>query len=92
MRFSFGNHDGGAYAGVEVSKPSTHLIYMKTYSRFLGLAALGLLSTLAVPNCRAEGPYKLLKESRLVATAARDYLSVEQEGRGSMSATPRRWW
>src|ERR1039458_4824665 len=54
---------------------------MKTYSRFPGLAALGLLSTLAAPACRAEGPYKLLKEIKVGGDGGWDYLSVEQEGR-----------
>jgi len=54
---------------------------MKTYGRFLGLAALGLLSTLAVPNCRAEGPYKLLKEIPVGGEGSWDYLAVDQYAR-----------
>jgi DNA-binding beta-propeller fold protein YncE len=54
---------------------------MKTYCRFLGVAALGLLSTLAVPNCRAEGPYKLLKEIQVGGEGGWDYLSVDQYAR-----------
>jgi DNA-binding beta-propeller fold protein YncE len=54
---------------------------MKTYTRFLGLAALGLLSTLAVPNSRAEGPYKLLKEIPVGGDGGWDYLSVDQDAR-----------
>jgi hypothetical protein len=54
---------------------------MKTSSRFLGVAALGLLSTLAVPNCRAEGPYKLLKEIQVGGEGGWDYLSVDQDAR-----------
>jgi DNA-binding beta-propeller fold protein YncE len=54
---------------------------MKAYCQFLGVAALGLLSTLTVPNCRAEGVYKLLKEIPVGGEGGWDYLSVEQEGR-----------
>ncbi len=54
---------------------------MKTYTQFLGLAALGLLSTLAVPNCRAEGPYKLLKEIQVGGDGSWDYLAVDQYAR-----------
>ena len=54
---------------------------MKTYTRFLGLAALGLLSTVAVPNGRAEGPYKLLKEIPVGGDGGWDYLSVDQYAR-----------
>jgi WD40 repeat protein len=54
---------------------------MKTYTRFLGLAALGLLSTLAAPDCRAEGPYKLLKEIPVGGDGGWDYLSVDQDAR-----------
>jgi WD40 repeat protein len=54
---------------------------MKTYNRFLGLAALGLLSTLVVPTSRAEGPYKLLKEIPVGGDGGWDYLSVDQDAR-----------
>jgi len=54
---------------------------MKTYCRFLGLAALGLLSTLAVPNGHAEGPYKLLKEIQVGGEGGWDYLAVDQFAR-----------
>src|ERR1039457_4778753 len=54
---------------------------MKTYTRFLGLAALGLLSTLAAPDCHAEGPYKLLKEIPVGGDGGWDYLSVDQDAR-----------
>jgi DNA-binding beta-propeller fold protein YncE len=58
----------------------TH-IPMKTYSRLFGLAALVLLSTLAVPNCRAEGSYKLLKEIPVGGQGGWDYLAVDQFAR-----------
>ena len=54
---------------------------MKTYSRLLGVAALGLLSTLAVPNGRAQGPYKLLKEILIGGEGGWDYLAVDQSAR-----------
>jgi DNA-binding beta-propeller fold protein YncE len=54
---------------------------MKTDSRLLGLAALALLSTLAVPNSRAEGPYKLIKEIPIGGEGGWDYLSVDQDAR-----------
>jgi len=54
---------------------------MKTYGRILGLAALGLLSTLAVPTGRAEGPYKLLKEIPVGGEGGWDYLAVDQFAR-----------
>ena len=54
---------------------------MKAYCQFLGVTALGLLSPLTVPNCRAEGAYKLLKEIPVGGEGGWDYLSVEQEGR-----------
>ncbi|MGD0259051.1 MAG: YncE family protein [Verrucomicrobiota bacterium] len=54
---------------------------MKTYNRFLGLAALGLLSAVAVPNSCAEGPYKLLKEIPVGGEGGWDYLSVDEAAR-----------
>ena len=54
---------------------------MKTYGRILGLATLGLLSTLAVPTGRAEGPYKLLKEIPVGGEGGWDYLAVDQFAR-----------
>jgi DNA-binding beta-propeller fold protein YncE len=54
---------------------------MKTSCRFLGLAALGLLSALTVHNCRAEGPYKLLKEIPVGGEGGWDYLAVDQFAR-----------
>src|ERR1019366_7239080 len=79
--FSCGGAVWGAYAAVKVSNSNTNTASMKTYCRFLGVAALGLLSTVAVPNSRAESPYKLLKEIPVGGEGGWDYLSVEQEGR-----------
>jgi DNA-binding beta-propeller fold protein YncE len=45
------------------------------------VAALGLLSTLAVPNCHAAGPYKLLKEIPVGGEGGWDYLAVDQFAR-----------
>jgi DNA-binding beta-propeller fold protein YncE len=54
---------------------------MKIYYRFLGLAALGLLSTLAVPSRGAENQYKLLKEIPVGGEGGWDYLAVDQYAR-----------
>ena len=54
---------------------------MKTYRRFLGLAALSLLSAVTVPNGRAEGLYKLLKEIPVGGEGGWDYLAVDQYAR-----------
>ncbi len=54
---------------------------MKTYSPLLALAGLSLLSTLAVPTGRAEGPYKFLKEIPIGGGGGWDYLSVDQDAR-----------
>lgn len=54
---------------------------MKTYCRFLGLAALGLLSTLAVPSRGADNQYKLLKEISVGGEGGWDYLAVDQYAR-----------
>ena len=53
---------------------------MKTHHRFLSIAALGLLSVLAVPNSRA-GEYKFLKEIPIGGEGGWDYLSVDQDAR-----------
>jgi DNA-binding beta-propeller fold protein YncE len=79
--FCSGHAVVGAYAAVKVSNPIIKTKAMKIYSRFIGLAALGLLSTLAVPKCRAEGPYKLLKEIPVGGDGGWDYLSVDQDAR-----------
>jgi hypothetical protein len=54
---------------------------MKIYYRFLGLAALGLLSTLAVPSRGADNQYKLLKEIPVGGEGGWDYLAVDQYAR-----------
>jgi WD40 repeat protein len=54
---------------------------MKTYSRFLGLAALGLLSTLAAPAHSADAKYKFIKEIPIGGEGGWDYLSVDQDAR-----------
>ncbi len=54
---------------------------MKIHPRFFGLAALGLLSTLVVPQCRAAAPYKLLKEIQVGGEGGWDYLAVDQFAR-----------
>ena len=54
---------------------------MKIYYRFLGLAALGLLSTLAVPSRGADNQYKLLKEIPVSGEGGWDYLAVDQYAR-----------
>jgi DNA-binding beta-propeller fold protein YncE len=54
---------------------------MKVYYRFLGLAALGLLSTLAVPSRGADNQYKLLKEIPVGGEGGWDYLAVDQYAR-----------
>jgi hypothetical protein len=54
---------------------------MKIYYRFLGLAALGLLSTLAVPSRGADNQYKLLKEIPMGGEGGWDYLAVDQYAR-----------
>jgi DNA-binding beta-propeller fold protein YncE len=54
---------------------------MKTHYRILGLAALGLLSTLAIPGYGAEGSYKLIKEIPIGGDGGWDYLSVDQDAR-----------
>lgn len=54
---------------------------MKTYCRFLSLAALGLLSTLAVPSRGADNQYKLLKEIPVGGEGGWDYLAVDQYAR-----------
>jgi DNA-binding beta-propeller fold protein YncE len=54
---------------------------MKTYCRFLGLAALGLLSTLAAPVHGADTTYKFLKEIPIGGEGGWDYLSVDQDAR-----------
>ncbi len=54
---------------------------MKTSCPTLALAALGLLTTLAVPNSRAEGPYKFIKEISIGGEGGWDYLSVDHDAR-----------
>ncbi len=54
---------------------------MKIYARVLGLAALGLLSALAVPHCRAADSYKFLKEIPVGGEGGWDYLAVDQYAR-----------
>jgi DNA-binding beta-propeller fold protein YncE len=54
---------------------------MKTSSRFLGVVALGLLSTLTLPVGRAEGSYKLLKEIPVGGEGGWDYLTVDESAR-----------
>jgi DNA-binding beta-propeller fold protein YncE len=54
---------------------------MKTYCRFLGAAALGILAILALPACGAEGSYKLLKEIPVGGEGGWDYLTVDQSAR-----------
>lgn len=54
---------------------------MKTCIRLFGLAALGLLSTLAISTGRADGPYKLLKEIPVGGEGGWDYLAVDQYAR-----------
>lgn len=54
---------------------------MKTYRRFLGGAALGILGLLALPACGAESSYKLLKEIPVGGEGGWDYLTVDESGR-----------
>ena len=54
---------------------------MKIYYRFLSLAALGLLSTVAVPSRGADNQYKLLKEITVGGEGGWDYLAVDQYAR-----------
>jgi DNA-binding beta-propeller fold protein YncE len=54
---------------------------MKTYCRFLGAVALGILAILALPACGAEGSYKLLKEIPVGGEGGWDYLTVDQSAR-----------
>jgi len=54
---------------------------MKTYRRFLGAAALGILGILTFPACGAEGSYKLLKEIPVGGEGGWDYLTVDQVAR-----------
>jgi DNA-binding beta-propeller fold protein YncE len=54
---------------------------MKTYRRFLGAAALGILGILALPACGASGSYKLLKEIPVGGEGGWDYLTVDESAR-----------
>jgi DNA-binding beta-propeller fold protein YncE len=54
---------------------------MKTYRRFIGAAALGILGILTFPACGAEGSYKLLKEIPVGGEGGWDYLTVDQFAR-----------
>ncbi len=50
---------------------------MRTYLRFLGAAAVGILGILALPACGADGSYKLLKEVPIGGEGGWDYLTVD---------------
>jgi DNA-binding beta-propeller fold protein YncE len=54
---------------------------MKTYCRFLGVAALGLLGMFTLPASSAQGSYKLLKEIPVGGEGGWDYLTVDEAGR-----------
>jgi DNA-binding beta-propeller fold protein YncE len=54
---------------------------MKTYRRFLGAAALGILGILTLPVGAAQGSYKLLKEIPVGGDGAWDYLEVDSAAR-----------
>jgi DNA-binding beta-propeller fold protein YncE len=54
---------------------------MKTYRRFLGAAALGLLGILTLPVGAAQGTYKLHKEIPVSGDGGWDYLEVDSAAR-----------
>jgi len=54
---------------------------MKTYSRFLGLLAIGMLGAAVLPVGAAEVSYKFLKEIPIGGDGGWDYLSVDQDAR-----------
>ncbi len=54
---------------------------MKTLIQFVGLAALGAITFLTVPDCRAGSQYKLLKEIPIGGEGSWDYLAVDQYAR-----------
>src|ERR1019366_10238592 len=70
-----------AYVADEVNNPTNILESMKTYRRFLGGAALGILGILTFPACGAEGSYKLLKEIPVGGEGGWDYLTVDESAR-----------
>ena len=54
---------------------------MKSYRRFLGAAALGMVGILALPACGAADLYKLLKEIPVGGEGGWDYLTVDESAR-----------
>ena len=57
------------------------IMLMKTYSRLLGLLAVGMLGVSAFPVGAAEVSYKFLKEIPIGGEGGWDYLSVDQDAR-----------
>src|ERR1035438_1253507 len=61
--------------------PKAQIMHMKTYSRFLGLLAIGMLGAAVLPVGAAEASYKFLKEIPIGGDGGWDYLSVDQDAR-----------
>ena len=54
---------------------------MKNYWQFIGAIVLGILSIATGPACRADGPYRLVKEIAIGGEGGWDYLSIDSAAR-----------